>query len=126
MTLSSSDFATSQIESDQIDLVVRRSASFLDRFFSVIAPVTGLVERFIRWSLLTFVDPEKAHNLTLKFLPLAALTRYRPSKDDERLNQRVFGLNFKNPIGVAAGVDKDAEKFLRYFNVDLVSLKLER
>jgi|BarGraIncu00222A_1022003.scaffolds.fasta_scaffold00135_25 dihydroorotate dehydrogenase len=110
MTLSSSDFATSQIESDQIDLVVRRSASFLDRFFSVIAPVTGLVERFIRWSLLTFVDPEKAHNLTLKFLPLAALTRYRPSKDDERLNQRVFGLNFKNPIGVAAGVDKDAEK----------------
>jgi dihydroorotate dehydrogenase len=110
MTLFSADFETSQIESSRIDLVVRRSSTFLDHFFSAIAPVTGLVERFVRWFLLTFVKPERAHNLTLKFLPLAAITRYRASKDDERLNQRVFGLNFKNPVGVAAGVDKDAER----------------
>jgi dihydroorotate dehydrogenase len=32
-----------------------------------------------------------------------------PPKDDARLNLRVLGLDFPNPVGLAAGFDKDAE-----------------
>jgi dihydroorotate dehydrogenase len=110
MTISSSDFQASEIENNEISVVLRERGPFLDRFFSALSPLTGLIEKIVRWYLLTFVEPENAHNLTLRLLPLAAMTRYRPTKDDERLSQRVFGLNFKNPIGVAAGVDKDAEQ----------------
>jgi dihydroorotate dehydrogenase len=110
MSLSSSDFQASEIENSEINLVLGERGPFLDRFFKALSPLIGLVEKIVRWHLLTFVDPEKAHNFTLRLLPLAAMTRYRPTEDDERLNQRVFGLNFKNPIGVAAGVDKDAEQ----------------
>jgi len=111
MTLySSSDFQASEIEDNELALVLRERGPFLDRLFAALAPLTGLVEKVVRWWLLTFVGPEKAHTFTLRFLPLAAMTRYRASNDDERLHQRVFGLNFKNPIAVSAGVDKDAEQ----------------
>jgi dihydroorotate dehydrogenase len=40
----------------------------------------------------------------LKYAPLP-----KASRDDPRLAMRVFGLNFPNPIGVAAGFDKNAE-----------------
>src|SRR5262249_16905978 len=40
-------------------------------------------------------------------LQLAPLPPSRP--DDRRLATRVFGLNFPNPIGIAAGFDKHAE-----------------
>jgi dihydroorotate dehydrogenase len=40
----------------------------------------------------------------LKFAPLPPA-----APDDARLASRVFGLNFKNPIGIAAGFDKNAE-----------------
>jgi dihydroorotate dehydrogenase len=109
MTLSS-DFQTAALESENVGVGSPRSGAFLDRFFLILSPLTGLIEKVVRWYLLTFVDPEKAHNITLRLLPLAAITRYRPAKDDERLKQRVFGLNLRNPVGVAAGVDKDAER----------------
>jgi dihydroorotate dehydrogenase len=57
--------------------------------------------------LLRWFDPEDAHRLAvhgLKFLPPA---RLRP--DDQKLAVRAFGLNFPNPIGMAAGFDKNAE-----------------
>src|SRR5207244_6054347 len=56
--------------------------------------------------LLRALEPENAHKLTLSVLKFAFL---RPSADDPRLAVRIFGLNFKNPIGVAAGFDKNAE-----------------
>ena len=40
----------------------------------------------------------------LKFAPLP-----RAARDDPRLAMRAFGLNFPNPIGMAAGFDKNAE-----------------
>jgi dihydroorotate dehydrogenase len=40
----------------------------------------------------------------LKLLPPA-----RPRVDDEKLSVRAFGLNFPNPIGMAAGFDKNGE-----------------
>jgi dihydroorotate dehydrogenase len=57
--------------------------------------------------LLRWFDPEDAHRLAihgLKFLPPA-----RPQLDDTKLAVRAFGLNFPNPIGMAAGFDKNAE-----------------
>jgi dihydroorotate dehydrogenase len=53
------------------------------------------------------LDPEDAHRLALKALKLAPLAR--PSADDARLAVRAFGLNFGNPVGIAAGFDKNGE-----------------
>ena len=57
--------------------------------------------------LLYALDPEDAHRLAIRMLQLAPLPPSRP--DDRRLATRVFGLNFPNPIGIAAGFDKHAE-----------------
>lgn len=57
--------------------------------------------------LLHRMDPENAHNLTIDLLK-----RFGPRKpidDDPRLGVSLFGLNFSNPIGLAAGFDKNAE-----------------
>jgi dihydroorotate dehydrogenase len=66
----------------------------------------GLFDRVAR-PLLRVLDPEDAHGLTIRALKLAPLGR--PAVDDPRLGVRAFGLNFPNPIGLAAGFDKGAE-----------------
>src|SRR3954471_21625913 len=40
---------------------------------------------------------------------LRLLPPIRPRQDDPKLAVRAFGLNFPNPIGMAAGFDKNAE-----------------
>ncbi|HWV53835.1 quinone-dependent dihydroorotate dehydrogenase [Pseudorhodoplanes sp.] len=65
-----------------------------------------LLERLARPFLHRF-DPEEAHRLAmraLRWVPLPA-----PGPDDSRLQVRAFGLNFPNPVGLAAGFDKHAE-----------------
>ncbi len=57
--------------------------------------------------LLRWFDPEDAHRLALHGLKLLPVARRRP--DDDNLAVRAFGLNFPNPIGMAAGFDKNAE-----------------
>jgi len=57
--------------------------------------------------LLRRIDAEEAHRLAisgLRFLP-----QVRRREDDARLATRAFGLNFPNPLGLAAGFDKSAE-----------------
>jgi len=57
------------------------------------------------------LEPETAHHLAinlLKFLP-NSLTLFALNKDYKNLNQNLFGLDFANPIGMAAGFDKNAE-----------------
>jgi dihydroorotate dehydrogenase len=66
----------------------------------------GLLDRLAR-RLLYALDPEDAHRLAIRMLQLAPLPP--ASADDSRLATRVFGLNFPNPIGIAAGFDKHAE-----------------
>ncbi len=66
----------------------------------------GLFERLAR-PLLHALDPEDAHRLTIEMLKFAPLPR--PAADDKKLALRAFGLNFPNPIGIAAGFDKNAE-----------------
>jgi dihydroorotate dehydrogenase len=57
--------------------------------------------------LLRWFDPEDAHRLAIQGLKL--LPPMRPRPDDAKLAVRAFGLNFPNPIGMAAGFDKSAE-----------------
>lgn len=66
----------------------------------------GLFDRIAR-PLLRVLDPETAHSLTVKALRHAPLPG--PPVDDPHLAVRAFGLNFPNPIGIAAGFDKNGE-----------------
>jgi dihydroorotate dehydrogenase len=68
-----------------------------------------VIRAFDAFSLpvLRWLDPEDAHRLAiqgLRFLPPV-----KPRTDDPKLAVRAFGLNFSNPIGMAAGFDKSAE-----------------
>ena len=51
--------------------------------------------------------PEISHNITLKLLQL----NFKPKKilDNPILYQHIFGYDFSNPIGMAAGFDKNVE-----------------
>jgi dihydroorotate dehydrogenase len=57
--------------------------------------------------LLRWLDAEDAHRLAIQGLKL--LPPMRPKADDAKLAVRAFGLNFPNPVGMAAGFDKNAE-----------------
>ena len=72
---------------------------------------------FIRPFLFLF-DPEKIHYITfslIRFLckvPLMALIfRSIYKVEDKRLERTLFGITFKNPVGLAAGFDKNAVLF---------------
>jgi dihydroorotate dehydrogenase len=68
--------------------------------------VIGLFDRLAR-PLLHALDPEDAHALAIRMLKFTPLPR--APRDDPRLAMRVFGLDFPNPVGMAAGFDKNAE-----------------
>lgn len=53
------------------------------------------------------IDPEKAHNMAIKFLKSNLILPH--IQEYENLQQNLLNLNFKNPIGMAAGFDKNAE-----------------
>lgn len=53
-------------------------------------------------------DPEFAHWLAVKALQ-CGLYKHQRSSDDPRLAQKIWGLNFANPVGIAAGFDKNAQ-----------------
>lgn len=57
--------------------------------------------------LIRRLEPEAAHGLTIWALR-HGLVRRRPTADDPRLAQRLWGLDFANPVGLAAGFDKNA------------------
>ena len=60
--------------------------------------------------LLFRLDPEQAHHLTVKLLEAsllfpgaAAIMRSQYRLKDDRLRRQCFGLDFPNPVGLAAG-----------------------
>ena len=67
----------------------------------------GAYERIVRPWLFSF-DPETVHHLALKFLRVAGnapavFDAFRPAPKPTR----VFGITFPNPVGLAAGFDKN-------------------
>lgn len=63
-------------------------------------------------------DPEKVHYFTFSLVKFISKVPFVTSiikaiyvVEDKRLEREVFGLKFKNPVGLAAGFDKDAKLF---------------
>jgi dihydroorotate dehydrogenase len=74
------------------------------------------VYKFLIKPLLFLKKPEDAHHLTFdltrftfNFPLVKSLIRSIFHLEDPRLEREVFGLKFKNPVGLAAGFDKDAK-----------------
>ena len=68
--------------------------------------------------LLFLFDPEKVHHFTFSLIRfsnkipgVSSLFKSLYSLTDKRLEREIFGLKFKNPVGLAAGFDKDAKLF---------------
>lgn len=68
--------------------------------------------------ILFLFDPEKVHHFIFKLIKLsnaipgvAAINRSVYGVNDHRLERELFGLKFKNPVGIAAGFDKNAVLF---------------
>ena len=59
-------------------------------------------------SALFQLEPETAHHLSIKALK-TGLKFPGPTPTDSRLKQDLWGLTFKNPLGIAPGYDKNAE-----------------
>ncbi|MBG6061276.1 dihydroorotate dehydrogenase [Flavobacterium sp. CG_9.1] len=76
----------------------------------------------IRPILFSF-DPEKVHYFTFSLIRFVskipgfpALFKSLYEVKDSRLETEVFGLKFKNPVGLAAGFDKDAKLYKELSN----------
>src|SRR3972149_1650542 len=68
--------------------------------------------------ILFLCPPEQAHQLVFFVLKMLfalpgvkSLFASAYSLSDPKLERKVFGLHFKNPVGLAAGFDKDAKLF---------------
>jgi dihydroorotate dehydrogenase len=57
--------------------------------------------------LMHMMDPERAHGLAIRALNMGLGPKRRPRTSD-RLRTNVAGLELPNPVGLAAGFDKDA------------------
>jgi dihydroorotate dehydrogenase len=69
-------------------------------------------------SLIFKIDPETAHNLAIKSLKLNLIPNLmNENKDDPMFKSTLFGKEIDNPIGMAAGFDKNAEVYNSLFKL---------
>ncbi len=69
-------------------------------------------------SLIFKLDPETAHNLAIKSLKFNFVPNIFDNKDHERLFEtQIFDKVIDNPIGMAAGFDKNAEVYNQLFKL---------
>ena len=69
-------------------------------------------------SLIFKIDPETAHNLAIKSLKLNLTPSLMDeNKDDPMFKSTLFGKEIDNPIGMAAGFDKNAEVYNSLFKL---------
>jgi len=75
-----------------------------------------MVYKFIIRPFLFLFDPEKVHHFTFSFLKtvfkiplIKRIVKQYYLVDNQSLKKELFGLEFKNPIGLAAGFDKNAK-----------------
>lgn len=68
--------------------------------------------------LLFLFDAEKVHHFTFSLLKIgfkipfiSTIVKASYKVEDKRLERNLFGLRFKNPVGLAAGFDKNANMF---------------
>ena len=88
---------------------------FLQEIFTI------MYKTFIR-PVFFGIDPEKIHHFTfglirlLSSLGFVKLFRSMYKIEDPRLERELFGLTFPNPVGLAAGFDKDAKLYQELSN----------
>jgi dihydroorotate dehydrogenase len=77
-----------------------------------------LIRRILFW-----FDPEKVHYFTFSLIRIlskipgfSSIFKLLYGINDKRLETEVFGLKFKNPVGLAAGFDKDAKLYKELSN----------
>ena len=69
-------------------------------------------------SLIFKLDPETAHNLAIKSLKFNFVPNLPDeNKNDPLFKNELFGKNLENPIGMAAGFDKNAEVYNSLFKL---------
>lgn len=81
-----------------------------------------MYKRLIRPVLFQF-DPEKIHHFTFSFLKFIHKIPFVGTAlrsifviENPKLEREIFGLKFKNPVGFAAGFDKDAKLYKELSN----------
>lgn len=76
-------------------------------------------------------EPENIHHIVFKAIKflcaipgLPAIIKSIYSVNDKRLERKLFGLTFPNPVGLAAGFDKDAKLFdeLGYYGFGFIEI----
>ena len=69
-------------------------------------------------SLIFKLDPEKAHTLAVKSLKFNFVPNlFHDGKNDNLFKTTLFNKDLKNPIGMAAGFDKNAEVYNQLFKI---------
>ena len=77
------------------------------------------------------LSPERAHNITLRMLGVARripllgkALRLFFKYDDPSLRRNLFGLEFPNPVGLAAGIDKNGDHYneLAWFGFSFIEI----
>ena len=80
-------------------------------------------------------QPESIHHFVFKTLKIvcnipgmSALIKSVYRTDNNKLKRELFGLTFENPVGLAAGFDKDAKLYNELANfgfgfIEIISLK---
>jgi len=91
-------------------------------FYFCKTTIQHMYKLFIR-PILFWFDPEEVHHFSFSFIRFIAKIPFIPSilksvyeVKDSRLEREVFGLKFKNPVGLAAGFDKDAKCYQELSN----------
>ena len=69
-------------------------------------------------SLIFKLDPEKAHSLAIQSLKFNIIPNFSEDEEsNDMFKTTLFGKNLKNPIGMAAGFDKNAEVYNQLFKL---------
>ena len=69
-------------------------------------------------SLIFKLDPEKAHTLAIKSLKFNLVPNlFQDERNDSLFKTKLFNKELKNPIGMAAGFDKNAEVYNQLFKI---------
>jgi dihydroorotate dehydrogenase len=82
-----------------------------------------MIYKFILRPIFFLFDPEKIHYFVFKLIKITQsipgiswLTKSMYNVNDARLKRTVFGIEFPNPVGLAAGFDKDARLYKELSN----------
>ena len=67
-------------------------------------------------TLLRLLPPEAAHQITIKLLKSNLTLNRKKNEEFNTLKQTILGIDFPNPLGLAAGFDKNAEVIKSMFS----------